>query len=138
MLVIENWISDYLYHEIFSKSNEEKRTAFQSMTSSLILYKNTIKNCSTILQAFSFRSLSLCALYFLFHKGKDNSGIPQPSVQYLVYLFPIFFRFHKCFNSFHLTKNIFINKFVFFQWNVFLYSFTSKTQGSCQSLFEVK
>ena len=32
-------------------------------------------------------SLSLCILYFLFHKGKDNSEVPQPSIQHLVYVF---------------------------------------------------
>ena len=47
--------------------------------------------------------LSLCILYFLFDKGKVASAIPQPSVQHLVYVFPIFFRFRKCFNKFHLS-----------------------------------
>ena len=109
--VIENRISGYLYNQLFSESNEEKRTAFQSMPWFLIIHKNTIKNCSTALQAFFSRSFSFCTLYFLFHKGKDTSGILQPSVQHFVHVFPIFFRFHKCFNNFHLGKNIFINKF---------------------------
>ena len=47
--------------------------------------------------------LSLCMLYFRFHKGKVASAIPQSSVQHLVYVFPIFFRFHKCFNKFQLS-----------------------------------
>ena len=64
--MIENRISDYLYNERFSESNEEKCTAFQSMVSK--------------------RSASCIC-------------------------FPIFFRFHKCFNNFHLSKNILINKF---------------------------
>ena len=55
--------------------------------------------------------VSLCILYFLFHKRKDTSAIPQPSVQHIVYVFPIFFRFHKCFNNFHVNKKILINKF---------------------------
>ena len=109
--VIENRISGYLYNQLFSESNEEKRTAFQSMPWSLIIHKNTIKNCSTALQAFFSRSFSFCTLYFLFHKGKGTSGILQPSVQHFVHVFPIFFRFHKCFNNFHLGKNIFINNF---------------------------
>ena len=54
-------------------------------------------------------SLSLYPL-FPFHKGKDTSAIPQPSVQHLVYLFPIFFCFYKCFNNFHLSKNILMDK----------------------------
>ena len=61
--MIENRISGYLYNERFSKSNEEKCTAFQSMAWSFIVHKNTIKNCSTALQAFSFRSLSLYPLF---------------------------------------------------------------------------
>ena len=57
--MIENRISGYLYNELFSESNEEKCTAFQRMAWSLIVHKNPIKICSTALQAFSFRSLSL-------------------------------------------------------------------------------
>ena len=117
----------YLYNELFSESKEEKCTAFQSMTWSLIVHKDTIKNCSTSLQAFSFWSLSLCILYFLFHKGKDTCRIPQPRVQHLIYVFPISFRFHKCFNNFHVSKNIFINKF--FHWNVFLYNLPPSRKG---------
>ena len=62
--MIENRISGCLYNELFSESNEEKCTAFQSMAWSLVVHKNTIKNCSPALQAFSFWSLSL--LYPLF------------------------------------------------------------------------
>ena len=58
--MIGNRISGYLYNEIFSESNEEKCTTFQSMTWSLIAHKNTIKNCSSALQACFFRSVSLC------------------------------------------------------------------------------
>ena len=89
--MIENGTSSYLYNELFGESNEEQCTAFQSIVWSLIVQKNTMKNCSNDLQAFSFRSLSLFILHFLFHKGKNTSRIPQPSVQHLVYVFPIFF-----------------------------------------------
>ena len=44
--MIENRISGYLYDELFSKSNEENCTAFQSMAWSFIVHKNTMKNCS--------------------------------------------------------------------------------------------
>ena len=60
--MIENRISSYLYYERFSESNEEKCTAFQKMAWSLIVHKNTIKNCSTVPQAFYLRSLSLYPL----------------------------------------------------------------------------
>ena len=43
-------------------------------------------------------SISLCILYFLFHKSKDTSTIPQPSVQHLVYISPFSFVFILCFN----------------------------------------
>ena len=91
--MIENQISGYLYIELFNENNEEKWTAFQSMFWSLIVHKNTIKNCSTTLQAFSFRSLALSILYFLFHKDKGTSGIAQPSVPYLIHVLPHFFSF---------------------------------------------
>ena len=45
--MIENRISDYLYNELFSKRNEEKCTASQSLAWSLIVHKNTIENCLT-------------------------------------------------------------------------------------------
>ena len=90
--MIGNRISGYLHNELFSKSNEEKCTTFQSMAWSLIFHKNTIKNWSTALQAFSFWSLSLYPLFY-FHKGKDTSAIPKPSVPRLVYVFLIFFVF---------------------------------------------
>ena len=61
--MIENRILGYLYNELFSESNEEKCMAFQSMAWFLIVDKNTIKNCSAALQAFSFRSLSLYPLF---------------------------------------------------------------------------
>ena len=54
----------------------------------------------------------------------------------ILYIFSHFLHFHKCFNNFHLSKNIFINKF--FHWNVFLYSFNSMKQEICQFLIEVK
>ena len=61
--MIENRISGYLYNEPFSESNEEKCTAFQIMVWSLIVHKNTFKNCLTALQVFSFRSLPLYPLF---------------------------------------------------------------------------
>ena len=78
-----------------------------------------------------------CIFYFLFHKGKDTSAISQPSVQHLVYVFPIFFRFYKCFINFHLSKNILITTSFLLKY-VFLYSFTPMTQGSCRFLFKAK
>ena len=109
--MIENRISGYLFNERFSDSNEEKCTAFQNMAWSFIVHKNTIQSCSNALQVFSFWSLSISIIDFFFHEGKDTSAIPQPNVQHLVYILPNFFRFHKCFDNFHLSKNIFTNNF---------------------------
>ena len=81
--MIENRISGYLYNELFSESNEEKCTAFQRMVCSLIVHKNTIKT-GQLLSKYLPSGLSLCILCFLFHKGKDTSAVPQPSVQHLV------------------------------------------------------
>ena len=86
--MIETRISGYLYNKFFSKSNEEKCAVFQGMAWSLIVHENTIENCSTALQGFSFRSLSLslCIFYFLFYKGNDTFAISRPSVQRLVFV----------------------------------------------------
>ena len=102
----------------------------------LLFIKIILKTAQLFSKHFPSGFLSLCILFFLFHKSKDTSGIVRPSVQDLVYVFAIFFRFHKCFNNFHLSENILINKF--FYWNVFVYSFTSMARRSCQFLFEVK
>ena len=61
--MIENRISGFFYNEPFGESNEEKCTVFQNMAWYLIVPKNTINNCSTALQAFSFWSLSLYLLF---------------------------------------------------------------------------
>ena len=63
--MIENRIAGYLYNELFSKSNEEKCTAFQKMAWSRNIHKNPIKNYSIALQTFFFRSRSL-SVYPLF------------------------------------------------------------------------
>ena len=93
--MIENRISGYLYNELFSESNEEKCTAFQSMAWSLIVHKNTIKNCSTALQAFSFQFLSLHLLFPL----KTRVLLQCLSQAFsILYMFFPFFHFH---NFFH-------------------------------------
>ena len=61
--MIENRISGDLHNELFIERSKGKCTAFHSMAWSLIVHKNTIKNCSTALQAFSFRSLSSYPLF---------------------------------------------------------------------------
>ena len=84
--MIENRISGYLYNELFSESNKEKCTAFQGMAQSLIVDKNTIKNCSTAPQAFSFRFLSLHPLFLSFIKARIV-------LQYLRQVFSILYMF---------------------------------------------
>ena len=61
--MIENCISGYLYNELFSERNVEKCAAFQSLAWFFIAHKNTIKNCSTAVQVFSFQSLSVYPLF---------------------------------------------------------------------------
>ena len=74
---------------------------------SLLFIKILLKTAQLLSKHFP--SVSLCILYFLFDKGTDTSAIPLPSDQHLVYVYPIFFGFHKCFNNFYLSKNILIN-----------------------------
>ena len=102
--MIENNISDNLYNEHSTESSEEKCMAW-----SLIVHKNTIKNCSPSI--FFPPPFTTCIFCSLFHGGKDISAIPQPSVHHLVYVSLIFFRFHKYFNNFHLNKNLLTNTF---------------------------
>ena len=82
---------------------------FKVWLSTLLFTKKLLKTARLLSKDFP-SGLSLCIIYFLFHKGKDTSAISQPSIQHLVYVFPIFSRFRKCFNNFHLSKNILINK----------------------------
>ena len=114
--MLENHISDNLYDELISKSSE-RCMAFQSMALPLI------KNSSTVLQQsrYFLPGPSLCIFYFIFHKDKDSSAIPHPSVHYLVYVFPIFFCFHRCFNNFHLSKILLTYRF--FHWNMCFFIF---------------
>ena len=68
--MIENDISGNLSNELFSENGEEKLVVFLNMTWSLIVHKNAIKICSTILKEFWSRSLSLYIFYFLFIKAR--------------------------------------------------------------------
>ena len=82
---------------------------------SLLFIEMLLKMAQLLFKRFHY-GLSLCILYFLFHKRKDASVISQPSVQHFVHVFLIFFRFHKYFNNSFLSRNILINKF--FHWNM--------------------
>ena len=64
--MIENDISGNLSNELFSENGEEKLAVFLNMTWSLIVHKNTIKICSTILKEFWSRSLSLFISFISF------------------------------------------------------------------------
>ena len=68
--MIESDISGNLSNELFSENGEEKLVVFLNMTWSLIVHKNAIKICSTILKEFWSRSLSLYIFYFLFIKAR--------------------------------------------------------------------
>ena len=89
--MIENRISGYLYNELFSESNKEKSTAFESIAWSLTGDKNIIKNCSTALQAFSFRSASLYPLFTL--KEKILLQFPNQAFSILYMFSPFSFVF---------------------------------------------
>ena len=93
--MIENHILNMLFNDLFSQSSE-----FSTAKTAQLFSKHFPPGLS----------LSLYPL-FLFHKGKDTTAIPQPSVHHVVYVFPIFFRFHKCRNNFHSSKNLRTNKF---------------------------
>ena len=95
---------------LLAKLIKKNVQAFKIWLDPLLFIKILLKTAQLLSKSFP-SGLSLCIIYFLFHKGRDTSVIPQPSVEHLVYVFPIFFCIHKCFNNFHLSKNILINKF---------------------------
>ena len=80
--MIENHIPVNLYNELFSESSKLKRTAFQSWAWSLIVNNKLLKTNQQFSRHFP-SGLPLCILYYLFHKGKDTSAIPQPSIHQL-------------------------------------------------------
>ena len=91
-------------------------------------------NCSPSI--FLLVSLSLYTLFTFSKRGYFcNSSAKAFSILYI--FSPIFFRYHKYFDNFHLSKNILIKKF-FLLKHVFRHSFPSVTQGSCWFIFEVK
>ena len=116
--IIENRISGYLYNEIFSKVIKKNVRTLKVWLAPLLVIKILLKTAELLSKHFP-SGLSLF-VSFIYSKGKYTSAIPQPSVQHLVYVFLIFFRFYK----FFLLKH------------VFLHSFNSMTQGSCRFLFE--
>ena len=77
-----NHILANLYNELFSKSSKEKCTIFQSMTWSPIVHKILLKATQLFSKHFP-PGLPLCFFYFLSHKSKDTSAIPQPSIHHL-------------------------------------------------------
>ena len=85
--MIENRILAYLYNERFGESNEEKCTVFQSMAWSLIVHKNTIKNCSlSIFLPVSF----FVSFISLFIKVRIILQFLSRACS-IVYMFPHFF-----------------------------------------------
>ena len=97
MSVIQNRISGICIMNYLAKVMKKNVRPFKVWRGSLLYIKILLKTAQLLSTHFP-SDLSLCILYLLFHKGKDTSAIPQPSVQHLVYVFPIFFRFHKFFH----------------------------------------
>ena len=116
--MIENQISGICIMNFLAKVKKKNVRPFKVWLGPLLFIKILLKTAQLLSRHFS-SGLSLFVSFISFYE-KDASRIPQPSVQHLVYVFPIFFRFHKHISTFHLSKNIFVNKF--FHWNVFLYN----------------
>ena len=115
MSMIQNRISGICIMNYLAKIMKKNVRTFKVWLGFLLYIKILLKMAQLLSTHFP-SDLSLCIFYLLFHKGKDTSAIPQPSVQHLVYVFLIFFCFHKCYDNFHLRKNILINKF--FHWSM--------------------
>ena len=76
--MIENHNSGYLYNELLAKVMKKNVRSFKEQLGHLFFI---------LLSKHFLSGFSVCILYFLFHKGKDTSAVPQPSGQYLVYVF---------------------------------------------------
>ena len=104
--MIESRISCYFYNELFSESNKEKCTAFQGKAWSLIpllLIKILLKTAQLLSKHFP-SGLSLF-VFSISSKYKYTFAILQPSVQHLVYVFPILPPWHKGVVGFSLMWN---------------------------------
>ena len=100
-----------------------------------LLFIKTLLLSAQLLSKHFPSGLSLLVSFILYFQGYFGNFSAMRSA--CCVCFPISYCFHKCFNNFHLSKNFLINKFFSLKL-VFLYSFTSMTQGSCEFLLEVK
>ena len=102
----------------------------------IIVHKNTTKNCTTALEAFSLPVYLFASFISFFIKARMLLQFLRQAF-IILYMFSLFsFVIINANNNFYLSINILVNNF--FHWNVFLHTFTSMTQGSCRFLFEVK
>ena len=70
-----------------AKVMKKNARLFKKWLGPVIFIKILLKTTQLLSKHFSSDlDLSLCILYFFFHKGKDTSAVPQTSVQYLVYI----------------------------------------------------
>ena len=90
--MIENHISCNLQNERFSESSKKNVRSFKVWIDPLLFTKILLKTAQLFSKHFP-PGISLCILYFLFHKGRDTSPIRQPSIHHLVYVFPHFLSF---------------------------------------------
>ena len=89
-------------------------------------------NCSPSIFLLVSLSLSLFVYFIYFFQAWILLEFLSQAFSILYMFFPIFFRYYKYFDKFHLTKNILIKKF-FSLKHVFRHSFPSVTH-----FFEVK
>ena len=107
--MIENRVLVYLYNKLFSKSNEEKLWSFNCWLGPLLFIKILLKTAQLLSKHFLSGFFLFVSFISFFIKARIL-------MQFLSPAFSIFFRFHKCFNNFRLSKNILINKF--FHWSI--------------------
>ena len=89
---------------------------FKEFLGSLLFIKILLKTAQLFSKHFPPGLLFLSFISFFM-----MVRIPHPRVHHLVYVFPFFFCFHKCFNIFDLRKNLLTNKF--FHWSMCFFTF---------------
>ena len=98
----------------FSAKLMKKNVEHFKIWLAFLLFIKILLETAQLLSKHFPSGLSLCILFFSFFiKARILLQFLSQAFSIFRLFSPIFFRFHKCFSNFHLSKNILINKFFF-------------------------
>ena len=110
-------VSFILYFKVFLKILQNSQENTCARVSFLI--KLQAKACNLIKKRLQQRSFLVNFKKFLRTPFLQNTS--WRNVHHFVYVLLIFFRFHKCFNIFHLRKDFITNRFFHFNMRFFIF-----------------